>query len=256
MRSTKVSAAKESSAKIVSKSAQNPERNTDEKGEILVRTSRDKYLLEKDRIKHEIGSLTEIREALGLSQRKICQLLLVDPSAWTRWNKTEAPPHIYQALKWMLELKKVNPEAIGPTDMSSRLDYVQSSTQSKIKELEAHVQTLERALTLTPPSQPPSDYIIEAALRSQEQRFQQEIENLKQSFKQMMEEVVAKNSLALQLKAKRTKPKPISKKSKAPPKKISKKSVRKSAKKMKSRIKLKSKKKSTKKLAARKTQRR
>ena len=60
-------------------------------------------------IRKQIGELEEVREKLGLSARKISQLLLVDPSAWTRWTKTrdeknQAPPHIWRALQWYMML--------------------------------------------------------------------------------------------------------------------------------------------------------
>lgn len=61
-------------------------------------------------IKRQLGGLEQIRQSLGLSQRKICQLLMVDPSAWTRWLKTDgAPPHIYRALQWYLQLMDKHP---------------------------------------------------------------------------------------------------------------------------------------------------
>ena len=63
-------------------------------------------------LKRQNGELEAIRERLGLSRRKICQLLLVDPSAWTRWSgpKGEAPPHIYRALDWYLSIMEKDPE--------------------------------------------------------------------------------------------------------------------------------------------------
>jgi transcriptional regulator with XRE-family HTH domain len=66
-----------------------------------------KYEAETMVLKREIGGLEEIRMKLGFSRRKISQLLLVDPSAWTRWTSGEAdaPPHIYRALKWYLDSK-------------------------------------------------------------------------------------------------------------------------------------------------------
>jgi|GEM_PF-4669542 len=66
-----------------------------------------KYEAEIAVLKKEIGSLEEVRIKLGFSRRKICQLLLVDPSAWTRWTaeNQDAPPHIYRALKWYLDSK-------------------------------------------------------------------------------------------------------------------------------------------------------
>lgn len=123
-------------------------------------TPRDGYLLEKERIISEIGDLEQIRATLGLSQRKVCQLLLVDPSAWTRWLNTEngAPPHIYQALRWLIELKKVNPDAAAPSDISSRVDFIHSSTQAKIKELEATIELLEKAVSLQATTSPAPIY--------------------------------------------------------------------------------------------------
>lgn len=62
-------------------------------------------------IQTQIGGLEKARETLGLSQRKISQLLLVDPSAWTRWIRDgeKAPPHIWRSLQWYLTLKEKIP---------------------------------------------------------------------------------------------------------------------------------------------------
>ena len=62
-------------------------------------------------IQKQSGNLEEIRGSLGLSQRKMAQLLLVDPSTWTRWTKhgDEAPPHIWRALQWYLALREKIP---------------------------------------------------------------------------------------------------------------------------------------------------
>ena len=111
---------------------------------------RDRYLLERQRIQEEIGDLNQILRTLGINQRRACQLLLVDPSAWTRWNKTEAPPHVYQALRWLIRLKKTQPEVLGPVDFGGRLDQMQTKTQAKIGELEKGLAMVEKALTLTP----------------------------------------------------------------------------------------------------------
>jgi hypothetical protein len=66
---------------------------------------------EKSVISKEIGDLETIRGRLGLSRRKICQILMVDPSAWTRWTRTAdgAPPHVYRMLEWYLLLKERHP---------------------------------------------------------------------------------------------------------------------------------------------------
>ncbi len=71
-----------------------------------------KYEAEVSSIKKTHGDLEKIRRQIGLSKRKVAQLLLVDPSAWTRWTKKdgEAPPHIYRALEWFLLLQDKHPE--------------------------------------------------------------------------------------------------------------------------------------------------
>lgn len=73
-----------------------------------------KYSAEVQLIINKWGNLEQMRKSLGLSQRKICQLLLVDPSAWTRWTRNsesmEAPPHIYRALSWYFLLLDKSPE--------------------------------------------------------------------------------------------------------------------------------------------------
>src|SRR5689334_21260130 len=70
-------------------------------------STRLKYEAETQVFKRDLGGLEDIRIRLGFSRRKICHLLKVDPSAWTRWTKDceDAPPHIYQSLKWYLDSK-------------------------------------------------------------------------------------------------------------------------------------------------------
>ncbi|MDG0816585.1 hypothetical protein [Bdellovibrio svalbardensis] len=62
-------------------------------------------------IRRQTGDLESVRLGLGLSQRKMAQLLMVDPSAWTRWVKQgdEAPPHIWRALQWFSALQEKIP---------------------------------------------------------------------------------------------------------------------------------------------------
>lgn len=74
------------------------------------------YEAQVEVIKKQIGDLEKIRENLGLSARKMCQLLLVDPSAWTRWTKKGdvPPPHIYRSLQWYLTLQEKVP-GLTPT---------------------------------------------------------------------------------------------------------------------------------------------
>lgn len=79
------------------------------------------YEAEVEIFKKKVGDLEEIRIHLGLSQRKICQLLLVDPSAWTRWTKKgeRPPPHIYRSLQWYLGLLDKYPEFKNPYWLST-----------------------------------------------------------------------------------------------------------------------------------------
>ncbi len=74
-------------------------------------SQRMKYEAEVRFFRSTYGGLEDVRVRLGLSQRKICQLLLVDPSAWTRWGKSEekVPPHIYRALEWYISLAEKDP---------------------------------------------------------------------------------------------------------------------------------------------------
>ncbi|MFP5520194.1 MAG: hypothetical protein ACLGGX_09840 [Bdellovibrionia bacterium] len=70
------------------------------------------YEAQAEVIRGQIGGLEGARMKLGLSQRKISQLLLVDPSSWTRWVKggeKDVPPHIWRALQWYLALKEQIP---------------------------------------------------------------------------------------------------------------------------------------------------
>lgn len=73
---------------------------------------RQRYEAEARVIERRIGGLEKAREMLGLSQRKMAQLLLVDPSAWTRWTHVDqggAPPHVWRALGWFLALQDKYP---------------------------------------------------------------------------------------------------------------------------------------------------
>ncbi len=82
-------------------------------GKTRVKTAlRLKYEAECEVIRKKLGSIDEVRRDLGLSQRKMAQLLMVDPSAWTRWVKNEdtIPPHVYRSLQWYLALIDKQPE--------------------------------------------------------------------------------------------------------------------------------------------------
>lgn len=67
-----------------------------------------RYEAETKVFRSQFGGLEDIRQKLGFSRRKMCQLLLVDPSAWTRWmrDETKVPPHVYRSLEWFLALNE------------------------------------------------------------------------------------------------------------------------------------------------------
>ena len=62
-------------------------------------------------IERQLEGLEGVRSKLGLSQRKMAQLLLVDPSAWTRWNRPghRAPGVVWRALQWYMILNEKIP---------------------------------------------------------------------------------------------------------------------------------------------------
>lgn len=152
---------------------------------------RDRYLLERQAIQAELGSLDDILALLGISQRRACQLLLVDPSAWTRWNKSEAPPHVYQALKWLIHLKTLNPAVIGPTDIAKRLDLVQQASRDKIRSIESHISALEKVVST----------VVVPDLSTQEKYFETALENQKNYFLNVINKLEAKIEKLIELSA-------------------------------------------------------
>lgn len=130
--------------------------------EILESTSRNKTSL---RLKYEAetrvflskyGGLESIRKTLGFSQRKMSQILMVDPSAWSRWIKDESkvPPHIARSLEWLLQLEGKNPELVrvltaglmaSGRPASKDVDpEVQKGLIQRISQLEGEIETLKR----------------------------------------------------------------------------------------------------------------
>lgn len=72
-----------------------------------------RYQAQVDVIKKQIGDIETVRANLGLSRRKMAQLLLVDPSAWTRWVRDgNTPAHVYRALQWYMAVSEKIP-ALG-----------------------------------------------------------------------------------------------------------------------------------------------
>lgn len=95
---------------------------------------------EKELIIARSGDLEFIRHRLGLSARKLCQLLLVDASAWSRWikNPKTVPPHIYRALEWYLLVQDKHPSLHPAVFLSSRFHFGKGNgalDEKKLKEL-------------------------------------------------------------------------------------------------------------------------
>lgn len=123
-------------------------------------SERIQYEAQVEVIRGQIGGLEGVRRRLGLSQRKISQLLLVDPSAWTRWirNGEKAPPHIWRALQWYLALKEQIPgltpqyflggdSARFQTDISGRLERGFKAQNHIIEQSEFKLQQIREELS-------------------------------------------------------------------------------------------------------------
>lgn len=108
-----------------------------------------KYEAESRVFLGKFGGLENIRKNLGFSQRKIAQLLMVDPSAWSRWVKDPAkiPPHICRSLEWLLQLEGKNPELMRVLSaglMSSGRDSKgQEALLLRIQQLEQEIEGLK-----------------------------------------------------------------------------------------------------------------
>lgn len=98
-------------------------------------------------IKSQIGDLEKVRLDLGLSQRQISRLLMIDPSSWTRWTKrgATAPPHIYRALQWLMIIREQLPglsviptQNQSNTQLASQLDarFFEQQIKEEVKKRE------------------------------------------------------------------------------------------------------------------------
>lgn len=121
---------------------------------------RQRYEAEAKVIERRLGGLEEVRNTLGLSQRKMAQLLLVDPSAWTRWTQGEsAPPHIWRALAWYLALQDKYPaldaafwlQGVARTADSDRIAQNTDELRAQklhTKSLETRIQELKNEIEI------------------------------------------------------------------------------------------------------------
>ncbi len=111
-------------------------------------TDRIIYESEVEVIKGQIGDIEDIRFRLGLSARKMAQLLMVDPSAWSRWSKkiTSPPPHIYRALHWYLLLQEKNPGFTPQMFLSHRWHSSQEVQKEEVQDLRKQIDLLKNKI--------------------------------------------------------------------------------------------------------------
>jgi transcriptional regulator with XRE-family HTH domain len=139
-------------------------------GALKAKTSlRLRYEAEAQVILKKLGGLNGIRFELGLSQRKICQLLLVDPSSWSRWihDESKTPPHILRSLEWYMALMDKYPGFdinfwIHSSAKSTSLAFEKTQTleaelltqtvelKKRIQFLETQIEMLARSQAITP----------------------------------------------------------------------------------------------------------
>ncbi len=104
-----------------------------------------KYEAEVRAFKNRYFGIENVRKTLGFSQRKMCQLLLVDPSAWSRWLKDESkiPPHIYRALEWLILAQEKNPDLIRVMGAGLMSGPRGSASETEVLALKERIQQLE-----------------------------------------------------------------------------------------------------------------
>lgn len=109
------------------------------------------YEAQSEVIRKQIGDLEQVREKLGLSARKISQLLLVDPSAWTRWTRTyaqgekdSAPPHIWRALQWYMILQDKIPGLTPQFFIGKDSSVVREEAFERIRQMESQLQIRQK----------------------------------------------------------------------------------------------------------------
>ena len=111
-----------------------------------------KYEAQLSVIRGQIGEISEIKQKLDLNSRGLAQLLLVDPSAVTRWTRDggEAPPTVYRALQWYLALQEKVP-GLTPQyfiGRDGRVDMAKNRLESEALErrFQTEVGELRRSL--------------------------------------------------------------------------------------------------------------
>ena len=99
-------------------------------------------------IERQLEGLEGVRLKLGLSQRKMAQLLLVDPSAWTRWTRQgHRPPGIvWRALQWYMILQEKIPGLTPNYFLASAPSALRAENLSDLKKESEARELLEKKL--------------------------------------------------------------------------------------------------------------
>jgi transcriptional regulator with XRE-family HTH domain len=106
-------------------------------------------------IERQLDGLEGVRSKLGLSQRKMAQLLMVDPSAWTRWNRpgNRAPGIVWRSLQWYMILQEKIPGLTPNYFLAAAPSVVQAEAlkgirrESEAREvLEGKLKELDRSV--------------------------------------------------------------------------------------------------------------
>ena len=140
-----------------------------------------RYESESRVILRQFGGLEGVRKHLGLSQRKICQLLLVDPSAWTRWCRDEnkVPPHVVRSLQWYLMLENKDPawsqwrELILKREPDPQLDRWRRDLEQRLKNTQSN---LKNQVAEALPTQHLEFQAQQQQLKDENQRLAHELE--------------------------------------------------------------------------------
>jgi hypothetical protein len=87
-------------------------------------------------IRKRIGGLQGFINSLQLTPRRTCELLLIDPSTWSRWKANEnlVPPHSWRAMEWYLALQDKIPGLSTQYFLTKESGVTQVSIEKMVRE--------------------------------------------------------------------------------------------------------------------------
>lgn len=110
-------------------------------------SARDRNEITASMIKKQIGDIEQVRALMGLNKRKMCELLLIDPSTWTRWTtgKTNPPTWVYRTLQWGLAVMDKHPE-FHPLIKNQGVSELNRSNPKELKKLVNEIDDIKKDL--------------------------------------------------------------------------------------------------------------